>query len=84
MSIRKTVIDFNVKGTTLNNCINGHKSHRESHESLENLSPVEEEELGQWISKLMATSFSPSHSLVREMLEAIRNRHLHAINDENI
>src|SRR5436190_571829 len=83
-SIRKAVIDFNVKRRTLNNRFNGRKSRRESYESLQNLSPAEEEELGRWISKLTATGFSPSHSLVREMSEAIRNRRLRAINDENM
>ena len=82
-SIRKAAIDFNIKRTTLNNRFNGRKSRRESHESLQNLSPAEEGELGRWISKLIATGFSPLHSLVREMSEAIRNRHLHAINDGN-
>ena len=83
-SIRKAAIDFNIKRTTLNNRFNGRKSRRESHESLQNLSPAEEEELGRWISKLTATGFSPSHSLVREMSEAIRNRRLRAVNNENI
>src|SRR5438045_8970571 len=83
-SIRKAAIDFNVKRTTLNNQFNGRKSRRESHESLQNLSPAEEGELGRWISKLMATGFSPRHSLVREMSEAIRNRRLRAVNNENI
>ena len=32
----------------------------------------------------MATGFSPRHSLVREMSEAIRNRRLRAVNNENI
>ena len=83
-SIRKAAIDFNIKRTTLNNRFNGCKSRRESHESLQNLSPAEEGELGRWISKLTATGFSPRHSLVHEMSEAIRNRRLHAINDGNI
>jgi len=83
-SIRKATIDFNVKRTTLNNRFNGHKSRRESHESLQNLSSAEEGELRRWISKLMATGFSPCHSLVREMSEAIRNHRLCAVNNENI
>lgn len=59
-----TAEHFNVRPSTLRHRVNGCVSRQEGHAGHQKLSPSQEEELVQWITRLIITGFSPQYRLV--------------------
>jgi hypothetical protein len=62
---------YGIPRSTLRNRINGMKQPRESHESQQRLSAIQEEFLVKWIIEQDAQGFPPSHTRTREMATRI-------------
>jgi DDE superfamily endonuclease/Tc5 transposase DNA-binding domain len=75
---------FNICYATLKRRVDGGKSVAESREPQQLFTLAEEKALAAWITRLTASGYPVSHSLIEEMAEEIRNRRLIGINDPSI
>lgn len=71
-SIRSAAEHFEVPRSTLTDRMAGRKTHNEAHEIEQALSNAEENTLVQWITRLTATGFPATPSLIKEMAVEIR------------
>ena len=62
----------------------GRKSRTQAQAKHQALSPAEEIALVRWITHITATGYPSTHSLLREMTQIIRLRHVSQINDPSI
>ncbi|KFZ25257.1 hypothetical protein V502_00262 [Pseudogymnoascus sp. VKM F-4520 (FW-2644)] len=73
-SIRSAAEHFEVPRSTLTDRMAGRKTRNEAHEIEQALSNAEENTLVQWITRLTATGFPATPSLIKEMAVEIRAR----------
>ena len=83
-NINQAAKHFNISLITLERWLMSGKSIAESHESTQLLSIPEEKTLAQCITRLTASRFPVTHDLLQEMVEEIRQRRLHDINESFI
>ena len=62
----------------------GRQTRTEANEHAQLLSLEEEKELARWIHRLTDSAYPPKPYAVREMVEAIRTRHVIGVNDASI
>jgi len=73
-SVFEASIKFNVPYSTLKHRVKGRVSRQQSRQPLQKLLPASETELLRWITELTIIGYSPSHMVVKEMVEIIRAR----------
>ncbi|KFZ25487.1 hypothetical protein V502_00032, partial [Pseudogymnoascus sp. VKM F-4520 (FW-2644)] len=73
-SIRSAAEHFEVPRSTLTDRMAGRKTRNEAHEIEQALSNAEENTLVRWITRLTATGFPATPSLIKEMAVEIRAR----------
>ena len=74
MSIRAAALHFDVSATTLSARIKGRKTRRQTHESAQILSPAEDNTLVRWITRLTATGYPATPSLLKKVAQEAQNR----------
>lgn len=70
-SIRKAGLDWGVPRTTLSDRIQGRISQREAQEPSQRLSPIQEQQLTQWVLTQQAIGLSPTHAQIRTFASRI-------------
>jgi Zn-dependent peptidase ImmA (M78 family) len=72
---------FGVSRATLNRRASGSLSRAQAKEPAQTLSTTEENVLSRWITQLSTNGYPPTHMLVKEMAEEIRQQRVRRVND---
>ncbi len=75
VSQRQVAKMYGIPRSTLQNRMNGTETAKRSHEYLQNLTPIEEGNLCQWIIVQDALGLSPTHQQVREIAQRVMATH---------